>query len=420
LRIAVIAAGSRGDVQPPAGLANALAARGHEARLITSEEFRSLAAPGVKFFPLPVDFRAELQSKQAARMFAGRGNPIAFMRHFLELSRRLARDMLSVCRDASEGCDAILGIGLADVVGVSVAEYWRMPAVHAFLQPLLASRDFPTPLVPPIAMPGWMNRLQYHLLAQPMWLAGRPLANRARREVLGLGPMSLGHPYGLAMAKGETVLMAYSRHLMPPGSDWPQNVHVTGYWFLDAAEKWTPPEGLTRFLDAGPPPVYVGFGSMTLKDPRATLDTVLAAIAEVGCRAVISAGWGGLRAENLPANVFAIDEAPHGWLFPRMAAIVHHGGAGTTGASLRAGKPSVVVPFIFDQPFWAWRLNKVGVAPKAIPIGKLTAERLSNALQDSLGGPMQIRARDLGEKVRAEDGLGAAVAAIERAFRPRA
>jgi UDP:flavonoid glycosyltransferase YjiC (YdhE family) len=362
---------------------------------------------------MPVDFRAELQSEQAARMFAGRGNPIAFMRHFLDLSRRLARVMLSVCRDASEGCDVILGIGLADVVGVSVAEYWRMPAVHAFLQPLLASRDFPTPLVPPIVMPGWMNRLQYHLLAQPMWLAGRPLANRARRDVLGLKAMPLRHPYGTAMANGQTVLMAYSRHLVPPGSEWPQNVHVTGYWFLDAAEEWTPPGALTRFLDAGPPPVYVGFGSMTLKDPRATLDTVLAAIAKIGCRAVISAGWGGLRAENLPTNIFAIDEAPHDWLFPRMAAIVHHGGAGTTGASLRAGKPSVVVPFIFDQPFWAWRLNKVGVSPKAIPIGKLTAEKLGNALQEALGGPMQSRAHDLGEKVRAEDGIGAAVAAIE-------
>ena len=414
MRIAIIAAGSRGDVQPPAALANALAERGHEPRLITSEEFRPLAAPGVQFFPMSLDIRAEMQSEQTARMFAGRGNPVAFMRHFLDLSQRLAREMLSTCRDATEGADLIVGIGLAQVVGVSVAEYWRVPAVHTFLQPLLASRDFPTPLVPPIAMPGWLNRLQYHLLAQPMWLAGRPLANRARREVLGLKPMPLGHPYGLAMAKGETVLMAYSRHLVPPGSDWPKNVQVTGYWFLDAAGEWTPPEALTRFLDAGLPPVYVGFGSMTLKNARATLDTVLAAIAEVGCRAVISAGWGGLRAENLPANVFAIDEAPHDWLFPRMAAIVHHGGAGTTGASLRAGKPSVVVPFIFDQPFWAWRLNKIGVAPKAIPIARLTAERLSGALQEALGEPMQTRARDLGEKVRAEDGLGAAVAAIER------
>ena len=417
MRIAIIAAGSRGDVQPPAALAKALAERGHEPLLVVSEAFRSLAAPGVTFFPMPLDIRAEMQSEETARLFAGRGNPVAFIRHFLEMSRRLAGEMLVACRDASEGSDVIVGTGLADYASACVAEYWRVPIVHGFLQPVIASGDFPSPLVPPIAMPGWANRFESRTLAAPMWLAIRPLANRMRRELLKLPPSPLRHPFELERSRGDTILMAYSRHILPRGSDWESNIEVTGAWFLDAGKDWIPPEALARFLEAGPPPIYVGFGSMTLKDPRATLDAVLGAIRDIGCRAVISAGWGGLRADNLSENVFAIDEAPHDWLFPRMAAIVHHGGAGTTGAALRAGKPSVVVPFILDQPFWAWRLNKVGVAPKAIPVGRLTAPKLAQALRDALSDAMQARARDLGENVRAEDGLGEAVTAIERAGR---
>ena len=421
MRIAIIAAGSRGDVQPPAGLAAALAARGHETRLVVPPEFARLAPHGVTFVPLPLDIRGELQHGPSAAMFERGGNPIVFIRHFLEMSRRLAREMTIACRDATQGCDVVVGTGLADYAASCVAEYWKVPVVHAFLQPMIASVDFPSPIAPtlPFRMPGWMNRAQHKALAGAIWLSIRPIANSVVRKTLDLPPSPLALPLEAEARRGEPMAMAYSRHLLPRGREWPANVEVTGFWFLDAPRDWTPPDGLVRFLEAGDPPVYVGFGSMMMKNPRATLDAVLGAVASAGCRAVISAGWGGMRADTLPPNVFAIDEAPHDWLFPRMAAVVHHGGAGTTGATLRAGKPSVVVPFLLDQFFWGARLKAIGVAPPTIPHRKLTAAKLGAALKIVLtDDAMRARAMALGEGVRAEDGIGRAVAMIEGTARP--
>ena len=418
MRIAIIAAGSRGDVQPPAGLAAALAACGHEPRLVAPPEFASLAAPGVDFVPLPIDIRAELASGPSSAMFERGGNPLVFIRHFVELSRRLALDMTIACRDATKDCDVVVGTGLSVYAAACVAEYWKVPCVHAFLQPMIASRDFPSPVapVPSFRMPGWMNRMQHKALAGAIWFPMRFIANSVVRKTLALPPSPLALPIEVAAARGESVAMAYSRHLLPRGSEWPANVVVTGFWFLDAPRDWAPPRDLQRFLDEGEPPVYVGFGSMGMKDPRATLDAALGAIATARCRAVIGTGWGGLRDDNLPAHVFAIDEAPHDWLFPRMAAVVHHGGAGTTGAALRAGKPSVVVPFLLDQFFWGARLKDIGVAPPPIPHRKLTAAKLGAALKDVLANDaMRARAEKIGEAVRLEDGLGHAIAMIESA-----
>ena len=415
MRIAIIAAGSRGDVQPPAGLAAALAARGHAVRFIAPPEFGALVPPGIAFAPLPIDIRAELGASQ---MFERGRNPIVFIRNFLEMSRRLARDMTIACRDATNACDVVVGTGLADYAASCAAEYWKVPCVHGFMQPLIASRDFPSPLVPPLPfrLPGWINRLQSKAMAGAIWLPVRLIANSVVRKTLNLAPSPLALPVEAEARRGEPMAMAYSRHLLPRGSDWPANVEVTGFWFLDAPHDWAPPQGLTRFLDNGDPPVYVGFGSMVMKDPRATLRAVLDAIAQAGCRAVISAGWGAMRADNLPPQVFAIDEAPHDWLFPHMAAVVHHGGAGTTGAALRAGKPSVVVPFLLDQFFWGARLKAIEVAPAAIPHRGLTTAKLGTALKQVLGDAgMRARAQAVGEAVRAEDGIGRMVALVESA-----
>jgi sterol 3beta-glucosyltransferase len=203
--------------------------------------------------------------------------------------------------------------------------------------------------------------------------------------------------------------------LLPRSREWPANVETTGWWFLDDGVNWTPPPELDRFLADGPPPVYVGFGSMALFDRDASLDTVLRALEQAGARAVVSAGWGGLARAHRPPSVYALDEAPHDWLFPRMAAIVHHGGAGTTGAALRAGKPSVVTPFITDQHAWARLLFARGLAPAPLPHRLLTADALASAIRTALSdAAMRERAAAIGATVRAENGLARAVAAIER------
>jgi sterol 3beta-glucosyltransferase len=183
-------------------------------------------------------------------------------------------------------------------------------------------------------------------------------------------------------------------------------VHITGYWFQDALPEWKPPGDLEAFLDNGEPPVYVGFGSMSGRSPETLAAIVLEALAMSGRRGLLLTGWGGMQVMKVPENVFVISAAPHNWLFPRMAAVVHHGGAGTTAEGLRAGVPSVIVPFIVDQPFWGSRVNALGVGPEPIPAKNMTADKLAEAIRVATSDQdMKRRAAELGKAIRAEDGL---------------
>jgi UDP:flavonoid glycosyltransferase YjiC (YdhE family) len=211
------------------------------------------------------------------------------------------------------------------------------------------------------------------------------------------------------------MLMGYSPLVLPKPEDWDDWLHVTGYWFHDHGREWVPPRELAHFLDSGPPPVFVGFGSMSNRDPGGTTRLVLNAMAACGQRGVFQAGWGGLRQADLPEGVLTIGAVPHDWLFPQMAAVVHHGGAGTTAAGLRAGVPTVVVPFFGDQHFWGQRVNDLGLGPPPVPRKRLTAERLARALQVALGDEaVRDNAARMGAAIRAEDGVGRAVEIIER------
>jgi sterol 3beta-glucosyltransferase len=213
------------------------------------------------------------------------------------------------------------------------------------------------------------------------------------------------------------MLSAYSPTVIPHPSDWPAHVHVTGYLFLDGQPDWQPSPELQAFLDAGDPPVSVGFGSMAGRNPEQLAGLVVDALARSGRRGILLTGWGGLRAARVPENVFVVDAAPHSWLFPRMAAVVHHGGAGTTAEGLRAGVPNVIVPFVFDQPFWGARVQTLGLGPQPIPQKKLTADRLAQAIDSVVTDPgMRRRASSCGKAIRAEDGVGNAVAVIRRYF----
>jgi UDP:flavonoid glycosyltransferase YjiC (YdhE family) len=206
----------------------------------------------------------------------------------------------------------------------------------------------------------------------------------------------------------------YSPLVVPKPPDWGEWIHVCGYWFLDAAETYQPPDDLIAFLQSGPPPVYVGFGSMIHRDPARVAEMAVKALAIAQQRGILLTGWAGLNHRNLPDHVFQIDAAPHDWLFPRTAAVVHHGGAGTAAAGLRAGVPSIVVPFFADQHFWGERAHALGVGPKPIPQKQLTAERLAEAIHIAVTDQaMRARAADLGRRLQAEDGVGRAVEVIQ-------
>ena len=312
---------------------------------------------------------------------------------------------------AAQGADAIV-FKYSWFAGYSLAEKLGVPCVAA-----MPFRMTPTEAFPCFWLFGghdrgrWGNRLLWRLSEQVTWQIGRGEDTRSRRELLHLPPLPLLGPLARQEREGMPVLYAYSPTLLPPPPDWPSRFHVTGTLFLDPPPGWQPPPDLVAFLEAGPPPVYVGFGSMTSADPDATLALVLEALARAGQRGVLSHGWAGLGAgRELPDTVIAVDEVSHSWLFPRMAAVVHHGGAGTTVAGLRAGIPSVVTPLTADQPSWGRIVHRLGAGPRPIPFRHLTATRLSSAIAAAVSDPaIRERAAELGERVREEDGVGRAV-----------
>jgi len=416
MKICVLAFGSRGDVQPAVALSARLAGRGHEVRLVAPMNFAKLAAGrGFDFVALPLDMTEELQS-EADILFSGGGNPLAFIRWSIKFWRKAIGIVSPSVLEAGEGVELVVGAGLMDTLGGMLAERLGVPCVYAWWVPMLAARDFFFDTIenPLPRLPGWLNRGVFQTYDSVLWLATRGALSRARED-FALGRAGLTPPLRAALARGETLLLAYSDELLPRSREWPANVETTGWWTLPDGLGWTPPPELARFLAEGREPIYVGFGSMTFKDRDETFRAVLGALDKTGARAIVAAGWGGLQREDLPASVFALDEAPHDWLFDRVAAIVHHGGAGTTGAAVRAGKPSIVTPFIVDQFAWARTLCARGIAPEPLPHRKLTADALAAAITTALGdADMRRRAAKIGERVRAEDGVGRAVAVIER------
>ncbi|MGH2523603.1 MAG: glycosyltransferase [Anaerolineales bacterium] len=244
---------------------------------------------------------------------------------------------------------------------------------------------------------------------------GGPMTNGWRKR-LGLSPWrSYAEMLAFGRSLGTPSLYAFSPNIIPKPADWDEFQHIVGYWFLDPPADWQPPTDLLRFLESGPPLVYVGFGSMSHEDPERQTRIALRALELTGQRGVLLTGWGGITRLSTASNVFFVDNVPHAWLFPRMAAVVHHGGAGTTAAGLRAGVPSIIPAFAGDQVAWADIVTKLGVGPRVSGIKQLAAEKLAEAINTAVNDPsMRARAAALGEKIRAENGIARAVEVIER------
>jgi len=327
------------------------------------------------------------------------------------------RDSVAACRDA----DAVVLSNEAIIPGFhQIAEALGAPHCTGLLQPVRPTRAFPSPFTP--ALPRWWplrgayNLASHHLFLRAFAHFFRGVVPLLRAEH-GLPPISRREVWRGEEAAAAPILFGFSPSVVPRPRDWPPRAQVAGYWFLDTHEGWQPPEELSAFLDAGPPPVYVGFGSMVTRDPQAATELVLEALRRSGQRGVLLTSSGAFIEEGLPGEVLAVRSAPHDWLFPRMAAVVHHGGAGTTSAGLRAGVPSVLVPFFADQPFWGRTVHELGVGPRPVPHKRLTADRLAAAIGRAVSDEaMRERAADLGERIRAEDGVGRALEILKGHF----
>lgn len=420
MRVALVTAGTRGDVQPFVALALRLLRAGHEVMLAAPVNMEPLArAHGVPFMPIRVDFQAFIASPEGRAMMANPLNAVRLWRRtIVPIVRATLDDAWAAARDVGggRGAEAIVyhpkifgAVDMAERLGARAFAFGLAPFIvptAAFPSALVAQRD-----LGPLA-----NRWSYALTRSTMRMF-RGVLRAFRAETLGLAPGDRHDAYAVRGVP-VPVLHAYSAHLSPPAPDWPSSAQVTGFWFIDddAAAEPEASRELRAFLEAGEPPVYVGFGSISGRDPRATTRAVLDAVRLAGVRAVIASGWGGLAAGEIEASglgrdrVLAIEEAPHRWLLPRVAAVVHHGGAGTTGAGLRAGRPTVVCPFFGDQPYWGARVVAAGVGSAPIPQRRLTSERLAAALREvTRDGAMRERAAVLGGRMRGEDGVGRAV-----------
>jgi sterol 3beta-glucosyltransferase len=414
LNITIVTSGSRGDVQPYVALGRGLKRAGYGVRLLASADFGALATgAGLAFASTGPNIEQALQSEEWRRTLE-QGNFVVLLRKMQAEMKRLAAPMVERLPDLLRGSDLIL-TGMAGMAGVfAAAEYFDIPLIQAYVVPFSPTAAFPSPVTPNLPLGGPVNRLSFHLMRQMFWQNSKAVDVTLRQE-LGMRRGSWFGPFRWLDRRRVPVLYGYSRHVLPRPADWDGRYHVTGYWFLDEPAGWTPPDDLVTFLQAGSPPVYIGFGSMAQRNPAEAGRLALAALERSGQRGVLAAGWGGLRASDVPGTVHLISSMPHSWLFPRMAAVVHHGGAGTTAAGLRAGVPSIIVPFGVDQPFWGRRVAQLGVGPAPIPRKQLTAERLAAAITQAVSDDaMRRSAAVLGQNIAQEDGIASAVAFVDR------
>lgn len=404
-------AGSRGDVAPYTGLGYGLMRAGHEVTLVSHACFAPLAASaGLGFHPLPVDPRAELASARGRTMQRS-VTDVGKLAHLVGMARAAVGRMSDDLLQAAQTSDVVLVSSSLGPLGHTIAQGLGLPSMGVFLQPLAPTREFAPPLTGTRSWGATGNRLAGHAVnaAIDHIFAG---AARELRSRLGLPPTGSYTARG-ARERGWPVLHGFSPLVVPRPRDWRPGLDITGYWWPHDPQQAELPARLRDFLDSGPPPVFVGLGSATVPEPERLSRAVVRALRAAGLRGVIQRGWGGLHADG--DDVITIDDVPHSLLFPEMAAIVHHAGAGTTAAGLRAGVPAVPVPVQFDASFWASRLVAVGVAPRSIPLRALTSATLTAALREATGEPLhRRRAQALSERIRSEDGVAPVVSALDR------
>jgi sterol 3beta-glucosyltransferase len=411
MHIVILTVGSRGDVQPYIALAKGLMARGHQVTLGASKNFETfVTSNGVAFRPINADYYQLIDTPEGKAMMSG--NPIRIVQNLRTVITPMIRQTIESAWQAAQGADFLIYHPKV-LIGADILEKLQIKGAMAVAAPVISPTGaFPAPGLPSLPFGAAFNRFTYRLVASAGASFGGTI--KAWRESVGLPAKSkVIKSMTFIHNKRIPVLYPISSSVLPRPDDYPDNAYLTGYWFLDQPT-WTPPHELVEFLGSGTKPIYIGFGSMVGQNPQHTTQVILEAIEKAGVRAVLASGWGGLSDTRLPESVYLLKEAPHEWLFPRAAAVVHHGGAGTVAAGLRAGKPTIVVPFIADQPFWGRVLVERGVSPATLPEKSLNASTLAAAIQKMVNEPhYRQKAEEIAEAIAHEDGIGNAVTIIE-------
>ncbi|KAJ3273334.1 Sterol 3-beta-glucosyltransferase [Terramyces sp. JEL0728] len=400
MHITCLTIGTRGDVQPYIALCKGFMGDGHTCRIATHDEYREwIEGFGIEFSSVKGD-PAELM--QLCVDYGG--ITVGFIREALNKFTGWIDELLDSCYDACQGTDLLIESPTA-FGGLHVSEKLQIPFFSAFPMPWTRTRAYPHPFaVPDKHMGGTYNYMSHAMIEQVLWKGIVGQVNTWRKNKLDLVPL----PYALENKK-IPFLYSFSPSVVPQPADWPDWIHTCGYWFLDNPEhNWNPPESLTEFLNSGPPPVYIGFGSIIVQDP----------VVKSGVRAILSKGWsargqtGPAAAIEYPPSIYPLDRVPHDWLFPKCAGVVHHGGAGTTAAGLRAGRPTVVKPFFGDQFFWGDRIHDLGIGAC---LRKFTVDTFASALTSiTTDETMREKAAEIGNNIQKENGVRAAIDYVYR------
>ncbi|KAF1923701.1 glycosyltransferase family 1 protein [Didymella exigua CBS 183.55] len=441
LNIVIQVVGSRGDVQPFVALGKVLKdTYGHRVRLATHPTFKDFVIEnGLEFFSIGGD-PAELMAFMVKNpglmpgmdtLWSGdvgkRRKGIAEIlrgtwRSCIEPGNGLGVDPLKQTVEEWMGVEEQLPEQLkkpfvADAIianppafgHIHCAEKLGIPLHMMFTMPWSPTQQFPHPLAniqSSNADPTITNYMSYIMVDLLTWQGLGDIINRFRKESLSMDPISMIWAPAMLARMKVPFTYCWSPALIPKPSDWSHNISIAGFYFLDLAQNYTPEPALKAFLDAGEPPVYIGFGSIVVDDPNAMTKMIFDAVKITGRRALVSKGWGGLGADELgiPQGVFMLGNCPHDWLFKRVSAVVHHGGAGTTAAGIAAGRPTVVVPFFGDQPFWGAMVARAGAGPDPTPYKELTAEKLAESINKALEPQSLERAQELCNKIKQENG----------------
>lgn len=440
MNIVIQIVGSRGDVQPFVALGQVLKNKyGHRVRVATHPNFKDFVTDnGLEFFSIggdPSELMAfmvknpglmpgfdSLKNGDVGKRRKGIYDIIiGCWRSCIEagdgMGGRLPSDALLEEGGISLGADPLMKPFIADAIianppsfaHMHIAEKLGIPLHLMFTMPWSPTQAFPHPLANITnsnADANMTNFVTYALVDMLTWQGLGDVINKFREKSLGLEPVSIMWAPGMASRLRIPYTYCWSPALIPKPRDWGNYIDISGFFFLNLSTAYTPPADLKEFLDSGPPPVYIGFGSIVVDDPNAMTKMIFEAVKKTGQRALVSKGWGGLGADEMgvPEGVYMLGNCPHDWLFNYVSCVVHHGGAGTTATGILMGRPTVVVPFFGDQPFWGAMTAKAGAGPMPQPYKTLTADKLANAILEALKPESMERAAELSAKIKAEKG----------------
>lgn len=399
--ITILCSGTRGDVQPYIALGLELQKLGKSVRIATNTIFESFVRGyGLDFFPINVDYQSANVDPAMIRQAQQADNPLKMFFTFQKM-KEYGVHMLEEFFGACDGSDLIVyhpGI----TIGYFAAERLGIPAVLASPFPLHTTRQHTAVILyGKVKANPIVNRLSYKLLQNMLWMTSESTIRSFWKKNFGQAPAHFGCPYERHTDARHPAVISCSNFIFQRPSDWDAHIHQSGYWFLEEPT-YTPSPELAAFLEQGEKPIYVGFGSMFDAENTARLaQIILQGLAQTGRRAILG-GFG--RLENLPQTVFAVESIPHSWLFERVAAVCHHGGAGTSAAGFRAGVPSAIFPFALDQYAWAQRAFDLGIGARPVPIKNLTVQKFVEAIQFASQEDIRANAWAVGQKIRAETG----------------